>query len=108
MSNTIIESTDTTFAQDVLNAQGVTLVDFWAQWCGPCRMMLPTLEELSMSVRVIKVNVDECPHTAAYYQVRSLPTLAIFKDGQLIASKIGMMPKPSLMAWLKSEGLDIE
>ena len=79
--------TDATFEKDVLKANGPVVVDFWAEWCGPCRMIAPALEEISSSlngkVKIVKLNVDENPGTAAKYGIMSIPTLMLFKDGQL-------------------------
>ena len=81
------KTTDATFDQDVLKASGPVVVDFWAEWCGPCRMIAPALEEISKSlngkVKIVKLNVDENPNTAAKFGIMSIPTLMLFKDGQL-------------------------
>ena len=98
--------TDATFEKDVLKASGPVVVDFWAEWCGPCRMIAPALEEISKSlngkVKVVKLNVDENPGTAAKYGIMSIPTLMLFKDGQVAATKIGALPKNKLMEWVES------
>ena len=95
---------DTTFASEVLKATGPVVVDFWAEWCGPCRMIAPALEEISGSmngkVKILKLNVDENPATATKYGVMSIPTLMIFKDGQLASRQIGAAPKQKLEQWI--------
>ena len=98
--------TDTSFDTDVLKADGAVLVDFWAEWCGPCRQIAPALEELSKDlaakVTVAKINIDENPLTPGKYGVRGIPTLMIFKDGQVAATKIGALPKSKLYEWVES------
>jgi len=96
--------TDATFDQAVLKASGPVVVDFWAEWCGPCRMMSPALEEISNSlngkVTILKLNVDENPATAAKYGVMSIPTLMLFKGGQLASRQVGAAPKQKLEQWI--------
>ncbi|MGH7069358.1 MAG: thioredoxin [Acetobacteraceae bacterium] len=98
--------TDASFATDVLAAGGPVLVDFWAEWCGPCRTIAPALEELAGEfagrLEVAKVNIDENPETPTTYAVRGIPTLILFKDGKPAATKIGAAPKSSLKAWIES------
>ena len=98
--------TDASFADDVLNAAGPVLVDFWAEWCGPCKMIAPALEEIAESmagsVTVAKLNIDENPNTPNKYGVRGIPTLMIFKNGQVAATKIGALPKSALADWVQS------
>src|ERR1700722_12878407 len=98
--------TDKSFETDVLKAPGPVLVDFWAEWCGPCKMIGPFLEEISADmagkVTVAKLNIDENPQTPTKYGVHGIPTLMLFKDGQVTATKIGAMPKSKLMEWVQS------
>jgi len=96
--------TDATFDRAVLKASGPVVVDFWAEWCGPCRMISPALEEISNSlngkVTILKLNVDENPATAAKYGVMSIPTLMLFKGGQLASRQVGAAPKQKLEQWI--------
>ena len=98
--------TDSSFEQDVLKATKPVVVDFWAEWCGPCRQIAPMLEELSTElggrVEILKLNVDENPQTPSRYGVRGIPTLMVFKNGQVAATKIGAMPKTQLVQWVES------
>ena len=96
--------TDATFDQDVLKASGPVVVDFWAEWCGPCRMIAPALEEISKTlgdkVKILKLNVDENPGTAAKFGIMSIPTLMLFKGGQLASRQVGAAPKQKLEQWI--------
>jgi len=99
--------TDSSFSSDVLNAEGPVLVDFWAEWCGPCKMIGPSLEELSEElgeqVTITKLNIDENPDTPGKYGVRGIPTMILFKNGEPAATKVGAEPKGRLKAWLEGE-----
>lgn len=96
--------TDDSFASDVLDADGVVLVDFWAEWCGPCKQIAPALEDLSTEyagrLTIAKVNIDENPETPGRFGVRGIPTLMIFSGGEHIATKVGAAPKSQLQAWV--------
>ena len=99
------KTTDATFDQDVLKASGPVVVDFWAEWCGPCRMIAPALEEIAAGslngkVKIVKLNVDENPNTAAKFGIMSIPTLMLFKDGQLASRQVGAAPKAKLEQWI--------
>ncbi|EDP62223.1 thioredoxin TrxA [Thalassobaculum sp.] len=97
---------DGSFDDDVLKSEKPVVVDFWAEWCGPCKMIAPALEEIANElgdkVTVAKVNIDDNPKTPAAYGVRGIPTLMLFKDGQVAAMKIGALPKGDLKAWIES------
>ncbi len=97
---------DDDFEASVLGADGPVLVDFWAEWCGPCKMIAPSLEEidneLDGKLTVAKMNVDENPQTPVKYGVRGIPMLMLFKDGQVAGTKIGALPKQQLSQWVNS------
>src|SRR5687767_9973347 len=96
--------TDQSFQDDVLGASGPVLVDFWAEWCGPCKMIAPALEEIARSlgpkVKIVKLNIDENPSTPSKYGIRGIPTLMIFKNGKVSATKVGAAPKNVLQSWI--------
>ncbi len=98
--------TDANFPKDVVGSQEPVVVDFWAEWCGPCRMIGPALEEISNEmagkVKIAKVNVDENPQIASQYGIRSIPALMLFKDGKLAAQKVGAAPKGDLSRWIQA------
>ena len=103
---TTYQTKDENFEKDVLNSSALTLVDFWAEWCGPCKQIGPILEEIAVEkkdiLKVIKLNIDENPLTPQKYGIRGIPTLLLFKEGKLIDSKVGSMPKSSLIEWIES------
>jgi thioredoxin 1 len=107
MAQGIINVTDESFERDVLNADGPVLVDYWAEWCGPCKMIAPVLEEIakeySGKVKVAKLNIDENPGTPPKYGIRGIPTLMLFKGGQLAATKVGAMSKAQLTAFIDQQ-----
>ncbi|GAA4494840.1 thioredoxin TrxA [Gluconacetobacter tumulicola] len=106
MSENTVAVSDATFESDVLKAEGAVLVDFWAEWCGPCKMIAPALEEIGAEfkgkLKVAKVNIDDNPSTPNAYAVRGIPTLILFKDGKPAATKVGALPKSQLKEWVKS------
>ncbi len=97
--------TDSSFETDVLSSEHPVVVDFWAEWCMPCKQVGPALEEiadeLTGQVTVAKINIDDNPQTPTKYGVRGIPTLMIFKDGQVAATKVGAMPKSRILEWIK-------
>ena len=98
--------TDASFDADVLKATSPVVVDFWAEWCGPCRMIAPALEEISASlgdkVKIVKLNVDENPGVASKYGIMSIPTLMIFKNGEMASRQVGAAPKQKLEQWVNA------
>jgi thioredoxin 1 len=104
MSSTKV--TDQSFEESVLRAPGPVLVDFWAEWCAPCKMIAPFLEDVAQDmagkITIAKVNIDENPQTPMKYGVHGIPTLILFKGGQVAATKIGALPKSKLVEWINS------
>ena len=101
----IASVTDENFEAEVLKAEGPVVVDFWAEWCGPCKQMMPALEEvageMAGKVKVVKVNIDDAPEAPTKYGVRGVPTLMVFKGGELAASRVGGAPKGQLQSWIE-------
>ena len=106
MSERIVHVSDDTFETEVLKADGPVLVDFWAEWCGPCKMIAPILEEISEEyngrVRIAKLNIDENPNTPPRYGIRGIPTLMLFRGGNVEATKVGAVSKSQLTAFIDS------
>ncbi|MEN9993259.1 MAG: hypothetical protein RLY83_829 [Actinomycetota bacterium] len=100
-------ATAASFTEDVINSDKIVLVDFWAEWCGPCRMVSPILDEIGAEyadkLEIVKVNVDEEPHLAAEYQITGIPAMKVFQNGKIVREMVGAKPKPALLADL--EGL---
>ena len=105
MVDTVAVSDDE-FEANVLKADGPVLVDFWAEWCGPCKMIAPALEEIAADmgdkVTVAKINIDDNPETPSKYGVRGIPTLMIFKDGEVASTKVGALPISQIVQWVES------
>ncbi|MEO9654533.1 thioredoxin TrxA [Marinomonas dokdonensis] len=106
MSENIIQITDAQFAEEVLNSELPVIVDFWAPWCGPCKMIAPVLEDIAVEfegrLKVVKLNVDENQETAPKYNVRGIPTLLIVKGGEVAATKVGAVSKSQLVEFINS------
>ena len=97
---------DSTFESEVLKADGPVVVDFWAEWCGPCKAMSPLVDELATELgtkaKIVKVNIDESPNAPTKFGVRGIPTFMVFKDGQVVDTRVGSMSKSQLSDWLNS------
>ena len=101
-----IHTSDTNFENDVIKSNLPIIVDFWAEWCGPCKQIGPVLEEISLEkkdlLNIYKINIDENPETPQKYGVRGIPTLMFFKDGKLVDTKVGSLPKSMINEWIDS------
>lgn len=106
MSNKIVHISDDTFTEEVLNAEGPVLIDYWAEWCGPCKMIAPILDELAEEygdrLKITKLNIDDNPETPPKYGIRGIPTLMLFKNGNVEATKVGAVSKSQLAAFIDS------
>ncbi|MDE2489102.1 MAG: thioredoxin TrxA [Alphaproteobacteria bacterium] len=104
-----VKVTDESFEQDVLKAEQPVLVDFWAEWCGPCKQIAPALEQIAQEfagkVTVAKLNIEDSPTTPSRYGVRGIPTMMLFKGGQMTSMKVGAMPKQKIVEWLNEVGV---
>jgi thioredoxin 1 len=104
-----VKVTDDSFEQDVLKSDKLVLVDFWAEWCGPCKQIAPALdqisEELADQVTVAKLNIEDNPSTGSRYGVRGIPTMMLFRGGQMASMKVGAMPKQKILEWLSETGV---
>ena len=104
-----VKVTDESFQADVLSSSQPVLVDFWAEWCGPCKQIAPALEQLSDElagkVKIAKLDIEQSPTTPSRYGVRGIPTMMLFKDGQMASMKVGAMPKQKILEWLAEAGI---
>ena len=106
---TTVKVTDDSFEQDVLKSSTPVLVDFWAEWCGPCKQIAPALDQIAQElggrVTIAKVNIEDSPSIPSRYGVRGIPTLMLFRDGQMASMKVGAMPKAKILEWLQEAGV---
>jgi thioredoxin 1 len=106
MAGNTVTVTDASFANEVLGSDKPVLVDFWAEWCGPCKMVAPVLEEIAKEhgdkLRIVKLNIDENPAIARDYQIMSIPTMAVFQGGKIVKTIVGARPKPAILKDLES------
>ncbi len=106
MSENIVHVSDESFEREVLNATGPVLIDYWAEWCGPCKMIAPIIDELAQEygdkIKIAKLNIDENPQTPPRYGIRGIPTLMLFKNGNVEATKVGAVSKSQLAAFIDS------
>lgn len=106
MGEQIVHVTDDSFETDVLKSEQPVLIDYWAEWCGPCKMIAPVLDEIALEyagkLKVAKLNIDDNPNTPPRYGIRGIPTLMLFKDGEVEATKVGAVSKAQLVAFIDS------
>ena len=104
MAEHIVHISDESFEEEVLQSERPVLIDYWAEWCGPCKMIAPVLDEIATEysdrLKVVKLNIDDNPQTPPKYGIRGIPTLMVFKDGQVVATKVGAVSKAQLTAFL--------
>ncbi|RTK92933.1 MAG: thioredoxin [Rickettsiales bacterium] len=102
----IKEITDNEYESEVVNSNEMILVDFWAEWCGPCKMLTPILEQLAEdmgdNIKIVKMNIDENPESPSALGIRSIPTMMLFKNGKQLGTKVGVLPKNSIKEWIES------
>jgi thioredoxin 1 len=101
----VLQITDEQFQSEVVDFEGLALVDFWAPWCGPCKQIGPVLDELSLentNVKIVKINVDDNPEVASEFGIRSIPTLILFKGGEKVETKLGALSKAALTEWINN------
>lgn len=100
------EINDNEFQEEVINSKEPVLIDFWAEWCGPCKMLSPLIDQLSLEmkdkIKIVKMNIDDNPEAPSSLGIRSIPTMVIFKDGKQVATKVGAVPKNSIKEWIES------
>ena len=110
MAEGVLQVSDSTFDAEVLQSKVPVLVDFWAEWCGPCKQIAPALEqiagELTGHVRIVKLNIEDSPTTPSRYGVRGIPTMMLFRDGVMASMKVGAMPKQKILEWLAETGVE--
>jgi thioredoxin 1 len=106
-----VKVTDESFEQDVLKSSKPVLVDVWAEWCGPCKQIAPALEQIAADLEggltIAKLNIEESPLTGSRYGVRGIPTMMLFRDGQMASMKVGAMPKAKILEWLAETGVEV-
>ena len=106
--STLASVTEQSFETDVLNRKGLTLVDFWASWCAPCRQLAPTLEQIQAekgdALKIVKLNIEEYPEIAAQFRIQNIPFMMLFKDGKQVDQMVGNRPKRDILSWIENHG----